>query len=130
MAKRNKSLDEPEVFFIPNNFVDSGTVLNGTFKVRNVVEAAVILGVIGYLLLQIPATIQVRVILIAVLAVPPAIVALVGVNDGPLSQFLMDFIRFHRSQRKVELYIPSIKTEKEGEEHEKSVRDSEGLAEK
>lgn len=125
MAKKSRSLDEPEVFFIPNNFVDSGTVLNGTFKVRNVIEAAVILGVIGYLLLQIPATIQVRVILIAILAVPPAIVALIGVNDGPLSQFLMDFVRFHRSQRKIEMYIPAKvteeNTEKEGDNHEKGV---------
>lgn len=130
MGKRNRNLDEPEVFYIPNNFVDAGTVLNGTFRVRNVLEAAVLLTVIGYLVLQIPASIQVRIILVAVLAVPPAIVALVGVNDGPLSQFLLDFVRFHRSQRKIELYIPSKESEKEGEKHEKSVRNSKGLAEK
>ena len=36
------SREERDVYLIPQNFVDTGTILGGTVKLRNAVEAAVL----------------------------------------------------------------------------------------
>lgn len=95
MAKKTE-LDEPAVYYIPNNFIAKGTVLGGAFKTRNVIDAAAILFLIGYPIISIHMNITVKIVLLCVLCLPLTILALVGVNDGPLSQFLLDYIRFKK----------------------------------
>ena len=95
MAKKTE-LDEPAIYYIPNNFITKGTVLGGTFKTRNVIDAAAILFLIGYPIISIHMNLTVKIVLLCILCLPLAILALVGVNDGPLSQFLLDFIRFKK----------------------------------
>lgn len=95
MAKKTE-LDEPTVYYIPYNFIAKGTVLGGTFKTRNVIEAIALLLIIGYPIMSIHMNITLKIVLLCVFAVTPAIAALIGVNDGPLSQFLIDFIKFKK----------------------------------
>lgn len=95
MAKKTE-LDEPAIYYIPNNFIAKGTVLGGTFKTRNVIEAIALLLIIGYPIMSIHMNITIKIVLLCILAVAPAIAALIGVNDGPLSQFLIDFIKFKK----------------------------------
>lgn len=95
MAKKTE-LDEPAVYYIPDNFITKGTVLGGTFKTRNVIDAAAILFIIGYPIISIHMNITVKIVLLCILCLPLTILALVGVNDGPLSQFLLDYIRFKK----------------------------------
>ena len=95
MAKKTE-LDEPAVYYIPNNFIAKGTVLGGTFKTRNVIEALIILIGIGYPITMLPMSLTVKIIVLCVVCLPGAVWALVGANGGPLSQFLLDFFRFKK----------------------------------
>lgn len=95
MAKKTE-LDEPAVYYIPDNFITKGTILGGTFKVRNAIEAGVIVGGIAYPVLNIPMNLTVKIVIIAATCIPLGILALIGVNNGPLSQFLLDFFKFKK----------------------------------
>ncbi|MEE0991551.1 MAG: hypothetical protein UH542_01035 [Bacteroidales bacterium] len=98
-----KNEDEPLVFVIPPNFVAEGRVFGGKLKSRNVVEAGIFL-VLGILLvLNVPLwSLMTRTIICMILFVPPAVVALIGVNDGSLSEFIIDALKFRLSKRKIQ----------------------------
>ena len=95
MAKKTE-LDEPIIYYIPSNFITKGTILGGTFKTRNAIEAAVLLFIIGYPIVSIHMNLTLKIVLLCIFCIAPAVAALVGVNDGPLSQFLIDFIKFKK----------------------------------
>ncbi len=95
MAKKSE-LDEPAVYYIPDNFITKGTILGGTFKVRNAIEAALIVGCIAYPVMNIPMNLTAKIVIIAATCIPLGILALIGVNNGPLSQFLVDFFKFKK----------------------------------
>ena len=101
MAKKTE-LDEPAVYYIPNNFITKGTVLGGTFKTRNLIDAIAILLLIGYPVSMLPMNLTVKIVIIACTCLPLAVWALIGVNDGPLSQFLVDFIKFKKFPQEYE----------------------------
>lgn len=101
MAKK-RDLDEPEVYYIPNNFISKGTVMGGTFKTRNLIEALILVIGIGYPIFLIPMNTTVKIVLITVLCLPLGITALLGVNNGPLSQFIVDFIKFKKIPQEFE----------------------------
>ena len=45
-----------------------------------------------------------------ILFIPPAVIALIGVNDGSLSEFIIDSLKFRLSKRKIQ-YDTSLQTE-------------------
>ena len=94
-----KSLDEPYTFYIPNNFSTKETIAGGMLKVRNIVEAGVVILAIGYPLLQIPMNGTLKVILILATCLPLAGLCLFGLNNGPASEFILDFIKYKRGTR-------------------------------
>lgn len=106
-----KNEDEPMVFVIPPNFVAEGRIFGGKLKSRNVVEAGIFL-VIGILLtFNFPFwSLMTRAIICMILFIPPAVVALIGVNDGSLSEFIIDALKFRLSKRKIQ-YDTSLGTE-------------------
>jgi len=42
-----KKYEDADIYYIPANFIESGTLFGGMLKLRNVIEAAVILIIIG-----------------------------------------------------------------------------------
>lgn len=102
MANKKMDLDEPINFYIPTNFVATGTILGGMLKVRNVVEAIVVVLLIGFPIYNIPMGLTLKIVLFICLCIPPAIPALVGVNHGPLSEFLLDVFKYKRLNKKYE----------------------------
>lgn len=70
--------EERDVYIIPPNFIEGGTLMGGMFRTRNVIEA----GVLG-----------------ALTALPLVLVALIGINGESLSAFAVQFISFLRNRR-------------------------------
>lgn len=115
--KRSSELDKAATFYIPENFIEEGTLFGGLLKLRNTVEALIIFGIILLCILKFGAGIgfQLKAILIVVLACPPAALALFGINDGPLSEFILDYINFKRSPREI-LYFENSSVQEETNE--------------
>lgn len=110
MAKE-KNEEQPLVFHIPNNFIDEGKILGGMFRTRNAVEAIVVMVVICYPLFNwINFDFTTKICIAIVGALPIAILALIGLNDGPLSEFIKDFYKYITATKDIK-YRLSPKTE-------------------
>ena len=97
-----KEEEKAAVFFIPDNYTNSGGLLGGMLKLRNVIEALIFGGVVGgleYLLIDID--LLYKVMLIIFTAIPLAIVSLIGFKGDSFSQFLLAIFIFLKDKRKM-----------------------------
>lgn len=93
------SREPRDVYFIPPNFIDTGTLFGGSIRLRNAVEAAVLAAGTGIPLLYLPLPFNWRLILVIVIALPLAILAVVGIEGDSLTEFLAHWLRFMRRRR-------------------------------
>jgi hypothetical protein len=109
MVKQEKTevhvLEEKEfnnIFAIPVNYTDSGKVLGGMFELRNVIEAIILLLIIGYPELRlIPMSGTVRIIVMAVTLIPIVIITLVGIDGESLFQYAGHIFKFFLNKREL-----------------------------
>ena len=59
-----------DVYLIPQNFVDTGTILGGTVKLRNAVEAAVLAVGSAVPLFYLPLAFNIRLMIVIAVSVP------------------------------------------------------------
>lgn len=59
--------EELDTYIIPPNFIESGTIFGGTFKVRNVVEAGMIVTLIGLPVLKMSLSLTIKVMILIIL---------------------------------------------------------------
>ena len=57
--------DERDIYLIPPNFIEGGTLLGGMFKTRNVVEAGILAAVIGFPVLNLDLSLTTRIIILS-----------------------------------------------------------------
>lgn len=89
-----------DLYVIPPNFVDTGTVLGGMFRVRNVIEAGILAAGAGLpVLMFLPFSLTARIIVLCLTALPLSLVALIGVSGESLTEFLMIFLKFLKNRR-------------------------------
>lgn len=93
------SREPRDVYFIPPNFIDTGTLFGGSIRLRNAVEAAVLAAGTGIPLLYLPLPFNWRLILVIVISLPLAILAVVGIEGDSLTEFLAHWLRFMRRRR-------------------------------
>lgn len=91
--------DERDIYLIPPNFIEGGTLLGGMFKTRNVVEAGILAAVIGLPVLNLNLSLTTRIIILCLTALPVVLVALVGISGSSLSAFILQFISYLRNRR-------------------------------
>lgn len=91
--------DERDIYLIPPNFIEGGTLLGGMFKTRNVVEASILAAVIGLPVLNLNLSLTTRIIILCLTALPVVLVALVGISGSSLSAFILQFISYLRNRR-------------------------------
>ena len=91
--------DERDIYLIPPNFIEGGTLLGGMFKTRNVVEAGILAAVIGLPVLNLNLSLTTRIIILCLTALPIVLVALVGISGSSLSAFILQFISYLRNRR-------------------------------
>ena len=80
--------EERDIYTIPPNFIEGGTLLGGMFRTRNVVEAGILAVAIGGPVLSLHFSLTVRIIILCLTALPLALVALIGINGSSLSSSL------------------------------------------
>ena len=86
---------------IPQNFVDTGTVLGGEIRLRNAVEAAFLALGTAIPVFYLPLTLHLRIILCIVVSVPLAVFGVVGIGGDSLTEFAAHWLRFVRRRRVV-----------------------------
>ncbi len=103
--------DERDIYYIPPNFIEGGTLLGGMFKTRNVIEAGILAAVTGIPVMGLAMSLTARIILLCLTALPLALVALIGVGGGSLSEFVVQFFIFLRNRRTLDKNAEKEKTE-------------------
>lgn len=91
--------EQRDVYFIPQNFIDTGSIFGGSIRLRNAVEAAVLAAGTGIPLMYLPLPFNWRLILVIVISLPLAIFAIVGIEGDSLTEFLAHWFRFLRRRR-------------------------------
>ena len=118
-----RQIEERDVYRIPENFVDTGTVMGGMFKLRNVMEAGAIAAVFVVPLFRINLSLTTKIILACVTALPLGLLALIGINGESLSAFLSGFFQFLHNKRVIgKGETVSVMTESRQTEKKKSHR--------
>ena len=74
--------EERDVYVIPPNFIEGGTLLGGMFKTRNVIEAGVLGLLVGLPVLNLGISLTTRVIILCLTALPLVLVALIGISGN------------------------------------------------
>ena len=91
--------EERDVYVIPPNFIEGGTLLGGMFKTRNVIEAGVLGLLVGLPVLNLSFSLTIKVIILCLTALPLVLAALIGIAGSSLSAFILQFFRFLRNRR-------------------------------
>lgn len=94
--------NDHDTYIIPPNFIETGTFFGGMFRARNVIEAGVLVFLIGApVFLFLPFGLTTRIIILCLTALPVGLVALIGISGESLSQFLVIFLKYLRNRRVV-----------------------------
>jgi len=91
--------EELDVYVIPPNFIESGKLFGGMFKLRNAIEAGVLAGGCGMLVFKIPVSLTTKIIILCVTSLPLAIFGLIGVDGESLSEFVINVFKFLKNRR-------------------------------
>ena len=93
------SREERDVYRIPQNFVDTGTILGGTVKLRNAVEAAVLAVGSAVPLFYLPLAFNIRLMIVIAVSVPLGVFGVVGIGGDSLTQFVAHWFHFMKRRR-------------------------------
>lgn len=91
--------EEFEVYVIPPNFMEGGTLFGGLLKTRNTIEAVILGLAVGVPVLHLPFSLAVRVVILCLTALPLVLLALIGVSGMSLSAFIRLFFCFLHNRR-------------------------------
>lgn len=91
--------EEFEVYVIPPNFMEGGTLFGGLLKTRNTIEAVILGLAVGVPVLHLPFPLTVRVVILCLTALPLVLLALIGVSGMSLSAFIRLFFCFLHNRR-------------------------------
>lgn len=95
-----KNKEERDIFLIPPNFLNEGSLFGGMLKLRNTLEAVILVAGITIPILKITVfSFTAKTILLCLTALPIGIFALIGVGGESLTAFLMNFFRFLRNRK-------------------------------
>lgn len=95
-----KNKEERDIFLIPPNFLNEGSLFGGMLKLRNTLEAVILVVGVTIPILKITVfSFTAKIILLCLTALPIGIFALIGIGGESLTAFLLNFIRFLRNRR-------------------------------
>lgn len=95
----SKKPEEIDVYYIPANFIETGTVFGGMLKLRNVIEAGIILAITGFPVFNLAISLRAKIITACLTVLPLCLLALIGVSGESLSSFIISFFRFVKNRR-------------------------------
>ena len=95
--------EENDIYIIPPNFIETGTIFGGTIKLRNAAEALLLSLLIGFPVFHLPATLTTKIIICCLTLLPLARFAIIGIDGESLSSFAINFFIYRRNRRVVGL---------------------------
>lgn len=91
--------EENDVYIIPPNFIETGTIFGGTIKLRNAAEALILSLLIGFPVFHLPATLTTKIIIACLTVLPAALFAIIGIGGESLSSFAINFFVYLKNRR-------------------------------
>lgn len=91
--------DQIDLYLIPPNFAEEGTVLSGRLRTRNAVETAILVFFMLKPLTMLDTTLKIKIYIGVAVILPVMIVSLIGIQGESLTAFLMSFFRYIRQCR-------------------------------
>lgn len=108
----NKQNEHHDIYTIPPNFIEGGTLFGGMFKIRNVFEAGILAVSVGVPVFSIDISLTTRIIILCLTALPLGLFALMGVNGEPLSSYIVAFFKWLGNRRVIGKVEPKKKKQK------------------
>ena len=113
-------MDEKEynnTYTIPANYTDSGRLFGGMLEVRNTIEAAFLLFLIGYPeLMWLPVSPITKLIVMTLTILPLGVIALIGISGDSLLQYFFHMVTFWIKRRKLHFRRIGFQYEKVGKD--------------
>ena len=91
--------EENDLYIIPPNFIESGTLFGGTVKIRNAIEASIITLGGGLPIFKLPFTLTTKIMVACVIVLPLALFAIIGIDGESLSSFVINFFVYLKKRR-------------------------------
>ena len=86
--------EQHDVYIIPPNFIEGGTVLGGILKLRNTIEAGILAVITIVPIFQIPMSLTGKIVIACLTTLPLCLFALIGIYGESLSSFVLNYLRF------------------------------------
>ena len=91
--------EERDVYFIPPNFLTSGRLFGGAIRIRNAIEACILVLLTGIPIIQLPFSLTTRIIILCLVPLPLGIFGIIGIEGDALSEFILNWLRWLRNRR-------------------------------
>lgn len=91
--------DERDVYYVPPNFLTSGRLFGGMVRVRNAIEACVLVIASGFPIINLPFSLTVRVIVLCLITLPLGIFGVVGIDGDSLTEFAVNWVKWMLKRR-------------------------------
>lgn len=91
--------EENDIYIIPPNFIETGTIFGGTIKLRNAAEALALSLLIGFPVFHLPVTLTTKIIIACLTVLPAALFAIIGIGGESLSSFVINFFLYLKNRR-------------------------------
>lgn len=91
--------DERDVYYVPPNFLTSGRLFGGMVRVRNAIEACVLVIASGLPIINLPFSLTVRVIVLCLITLPLGIFGVVGIDGDSLTEFAVNWVKWMLKRR-------------------------------
>ena len=98
--------EDNDLYIIPPNFIESGTLSGGTVKIRNAIETAGIALAVGIPVFNLPVTLTTKIIVACVTVLPLSLFALIGIDGESLTSFAINFFIYLKKRRIVGIPDP------------------------
>ena len=77
--------EEQDIYYIPPNFLTSGRLFGGMIRVRNAIEACVLVLLTGLPIIRLPLSLTARIILLCLIPLPLGIFPVIGFDGDSLT---------------------------------------------
>ena len=91
--------EKAEIYTIPPNFAEEGTLFSGRIRTRNAIETGILLAVLLPLLASLELPVKAKLYIGMIVLVPVVVLAVLGVQGESLFAFIAGFLMFVRRRR-------------------------------
>ena len=95
----NHNEENRDVYYIPPNFLTSGRLFGGAIRIRNAIEACVLVLLSSVPIVKLPLSLTARIILLCLVPLPLGVFGVVGLEGDSLSEFVLNWIRWLCNRR-------------------------------